>query len=183
MSASTMLAPNTSAHTPLWQIPTYAYISAAPDPVGVGQTVSVFMWLTNFYYGGAVTNNAKFHDFKLTITDPEGAISTQNFPVVTDPTSNQFTTFIPTRVGTYNLTFTYPGQTYTANQANTPGLTAAYAAYENDTFLPSSASTTITVQQNPIPAPITSYPLPTAYWTRPIYGENTDWYTISSNWL
>ena len=30
---------------------------------------------------------------------------------------------------------------------------------------------------------MTGAPLPTAYWTRPIYGENTDWYTIASNWL
>jgi outer membrane protein assembly factor BamB len=81
------------------------------------------------------------------------------------------------------LTFNYPGQTYTANQANTPGLSALNAGYENDTLLASSATTTLVVQQDPIQAPITSYPLPTAYWTRPIYGENTDWYTISSNWL
>ena len=26
-------------------------------------------------------------------------------------------------------------------------------------------------------------PLPTNYWTRPIYGTNPNWYTISSNWL
>ena len=53
----------------------------------------------------------------------------------------------------------------------------------NDTYLPSSASTTLTVQENPIPAAITSYPLPEAYWSHPIYGENTDWWAISSNWL
>jgi hypothetical protein len=53
----------------------------------------------------------------------------------------------------------------------------------NDTYLPSSASTTLTVQQTPIPAAITSEPLPTNYWTHPIYGENSNWYTISSNWL
>ena len=34
-----------------------------------------------------------------------------------------------------------------------------------------------------MPAPLNSYPLPTEYWTRPIEGENTYWYAISSNWL
>jgi hypothetical protein len=34
-----------NAHTPAWQIPTYAYISVAPNPVGVGQTVTVGFWL------------------------------------------------------------------------------------------------------------------------------------------
>jgi outer membrane protein assembly factor BamB len=32
-------------------------------------------------------------------------------------------------------------------------------------------------------APVLSYPLPTEYWARPIEGQNTDWYIISSNWL
>ncbi len=39
------------------------------------------------------------------------------------------------------------------------------------------------MQQEPIPTLPDSYPLPTAYWTRPIYSENTYWYTISSDWL
>ena len=52
-----------------------------------------------------------------------------------------------------------------------------------DDYLASSASTTLTVQQDSIPSAITSYPLPQEYWTHPIYGENTDWWKISSNWL
>jgi outer membrane protein assembly factor BamB len=38
------------------------------------------------------------------------------------------------------------------------------------------------VQQEPIPGPST-YPLPTEYWARPIEGQNTNWWTIASNWL
>ena len=52
-----------------------------------------------------------------------------------------------------------------------------------DYYEPSNATTTLTVQSTPIPAAITSEPLPTDYWTRRIYGENTNWYAISSNWL
>ena len=64
MSASMMLMPTTNAHTPAWEIPTYAYITAAPNPVGVGQTVNVYMWLTNFYYGAAYTNTIRFHNYQ-----------------------------------------------------------------------------------------------------------------------
>ena len=32
MGASMMLIPSASAHTPAWKIPTYAYISATPNP-------------------------------------------------------------------------------------------------------------------------------------------------------
>ena len=55
--------------------------------------------------------------------------------------------------------------------------------WTGDTFLPASANTTLTVQNEPLPEPLRSYPLPTEYWTRPIEGQNTDWFTISSNWL
>ena len=181
MSASMTLVPTTSAHTPAWQIPTYAYIEAMPNPVGVGQQVDIFFWLTNYYYGTSVINGLNFHNFKLTIVAPNGAITTQTFANI-NPTSAQDFLYIPDQVGTYNLTFTYPGETYP-----TPGLTsnvpAANAAYINDTFMPTSASTTLTVQQEPLTGPTTSEPLPTNYWTRPIYGLNTNWYSISSNWL
>ena len=45
MSASVMLIPNASAHTPAWQIPTYAYITVTPNPVGLSQSVFIDMWL------------------------------------------------------------------------------------------------------------------------------------------
>ncbi|MGD0449757.1 MAG: PQQ-binding-like beta-propeller repeat protein [Candidatus Bathyarchaeia archaeon] len=185
MSASMMLVPTATAHTPAWQIPTYAYINVAPNPIGVGQPASVYLFLTNYYYGAQYGNDLKFHNYKLTITAPNGAVTTQNFATVVDSTSDQHTSFIPDQVGTYNLTFTYPGETYTSTELISGSVFVPPGPndYTNDTFLPSSASTTLTVQQTAIPAAIASYPLPTAYWTRPIYGENSYWYTITSNWL
>ncbi len=177
IGASTILVPDVSAHDPKWEIPTYPYITAAPNPVGVDQQVTVFMFLTNYFYGSQYTNNYRFHNYKLTITSPTGQVSEQTFANIVDTTSAQAATFTPTEVGTYTLNFTYPGQTITANDQ------AAGSQYIDDVFLPSSASTTITVQEEPIPAPVTSYPLPNEYWSRPIYGENTDWWSISSNWL
>jgi hypothetical protein len=169
--------PTASAHDPVWEIPTYAYITCAPNPVGVDQQVSVYLFLTNYFYGAQYTNTYRFHNYKLTITSPTGIVTTQTFDTITDTTSAIGTTFTPTETGTYTLNFTFPGQTITAADQ------AAGSLYVNDTFLPSSAETTLTVQEEPISAAITSYPLPTEYWTRPIYGENTDWWSISSNWL
>jgi len=85
-------------------------------------------------------------------------------------------------VGTYTLNFTFPGQEF--NQYDHPTIDA-YGNPEqliNDTYLPSSATTTLTVQQTAVTSPPTA-PLPTQFWTHPIYGENTNWYSISSNWL
>ena len=187
MAASMMLIPTASAHTPAWNIPTYAYINAAPNPTGVGQQVLVIMWLTNLFSPMAgLANDYRFHNYQLTITAPDGTKTTQTFATVTDSTSAQDTYFTPTAVGTYTLTFTFPGQPFN-EYAHDTTLISLFGVVEpepylNDIYLPSSASTTLTVQSTPVAAYPTT-PLPTAYWTRPIYGINSNWYTISSNWL
>jgi outer membrane protein assembly factor BamB len=174
---SLVAIPGATAHTPSWQIPTFAYIVAAPNPVGVGQAVHVFMWLNVPFTGAALTNDYRFHNYELSITDPNNKTTTQNFDYISDPTSSQFIVLTPDKVGTYTFNFTFPGQDYD-EYGHDPA-----SAFVNDTYLASSASTTLTVQQEQLPSPITSYPLPTQYWTRPIYGENNDWWSISSNWL
>jgi hypothetical protein len=195
IGASAMLISPVKAHTPTWQIPTYAYIVAEPNPVGVGQSLNVFMWLDPVYgvAGGTaavsgqagttassalMSNSYRFQNYQLSITAPNGATNKVTFPVISDTTSSQYYSFTPDQIGTYNLTFTYPGQTYGANGNGYTG-----SVLINDTYLPSSASTTLTVQEQPIPAAIASYPMPTEYWTRPIYSENTFWWSISSNWI
>ena len=81
-----------------------------------------------------------------------------------------WTTYIPNQVGTYTFVFKFPGQVISLTGPT--GIPGAASDYINDTFLASSAKTTLTVQQEPIPQP-PSYPLPTDYWTRPIEGQNT----------
>ncbi|HLN90026.1 MAG TPA: hypothetical protein VK253_08170 [Candidatus Binatia bacterium] len=195
LAASTLLLPNVTAHSPPWQIPTYAYIIAEPNPIGLGQTIQVYMWLDPVYgaAGGTVaavgsngstasaallSNSYRFRNYQLTIISPNGTSTTRSFPIVSDSTSNQQTSFTATEVGKYTFNFNYTGQVYGAN-----GNGYEKASLYNDNYLPSSASTTLTVQQEPIAPATNSYPLPTAYWDRPIYGENTDWWSISSDWL
>ncbi|MCL5876968.1 MAG: PQQ-binding-like beta-propeller repeat protein [Candidatus Bathyarchaeota archaeon] len=172
-----------SAHTPAWEIVSYAYVTAAPNPVGVGQTVYVYMWVDIPIAGAVIANDIRRNGYTLTITQPDGTNTTQTWGVIEDTTGIQAYFFTPDTVGDYTLTFNYAGQVHKWNQANTPGLSVANAAFENDTFLPAQAITTLTVQEEPIKGITPSAPLPTEYWTRPISGENTDWYSISSNWL
>ncbi len=182
--ASTMLIQTASAHTPPWTIPTYAYINAAPNPVGIGQKINVIMWIDKIPDGAAVGNDHRWHNYNLTVTKPNGQTETTIFPVVQDTTSAQFFSYTPDTTGNYTFTFTFPGQKYDFTDLISDFMNPFphQSAYINDTYLPSTASTTVDVQQEPITA-ISSYPLPTEYWTRPIYAENTDWWSISSNWL
>ncbi len=177
------------AYSPL-SITSYAYISVAPNPVGVGQQVAIVFWADYPLPGSStVTGTSSFnndirrHDYTLTITGPDGISITKQWPVIDDTTGMQSYYYTPEKEGNYTATFSYAGQTYVWNQTNTPGLDATSASYYGDTFKPANATTTFTVQAEQIPNPISGYPLPTEYWTRPINGENTNWYSISSNWL
>jgi outer membrane protein assembly factor BamB len=176
IGASIALTPNTTAHTPSWDIPTFAHVFVAIDPIGVGQTTYIYMFLTPTYADTLMTNNYRFHNFNLTIVAPDGTVTNKIWETVQDTTSNQGYSFTPDQVGTYQIYFNYPGQKVN----DYPYLPTS--AYKNDTYLPSSAHTTLTVQEEPIKT-IDQAPLPTEYWTRPVYGENTMWFTIASNWL
>jgi hypothetical protein len=176
--------PTAEAHSPKWEIPTYAYLSVAPNPIGVGQRLFIVMWLDSVLPGAAVENTIRYHNFKLTITKPDNTVETKEWPLITDTAASQPFLYYPDKVGNYTFKWAYLGETYTWNTANTPGLSAANALYENDTFLPcESKLVTVNVQEQPVYSPPSSYPMPTEYWTRPIEGENSDWWTISSNWL
>jgi hypothetical protein len=188
--ALTLIAlPAASAHGPglpppnnvPWIITTVAYINASPNPAGVGQSVLIVMWLDYTIQGVAINNTVRFRNYQLTIMKPDKTNETKTFDIIKDATSSQYTTYTPTDVGIYTLVFNFPGQTYTFNQANTPGLSAANAAYENDTYTASSAKTTLVVQQDTVTKQA-EIPLPTEYWTRPIEAENLRWGAISSNW-
>ena len=183
LSALMTTIPTATAHDPAWQIPTFAFVQAVPNPIGVGQQAFVFMWVDKIPDGAQIGNDIRFHNYKLTITAPDGTVTTKTFETIGDTTSNQGFVFNPTQVGTYNLRFDFPGMTYTYTQP-IPGFFGppAPSQFINDTYVASTASTTLTVQQAQI-ATIPDVPLPTSYWTRPIYGENSEWWTISSNWL
>jgi hypothetical protein len=172
MSASTFLILPTNAHNPPWTQVSYAYLSIAPDPVGVGQKVAIVMWVDSPMVSSTVANDIRRHDYTLTITKPNGQVDTQSWPIVSDTTSLQYYEYTPDQIGTYTAKFDYKGQTYTWS-----------GIYQNDIILPASKTKTFTVQEELIPAALDSYPMPTEYWMRPIEGQNTYWYSIASNWL
>ncbi len=160
------------AHTPSWTIESFAYISVAPTPAGVGQPVYIYMWVDLPLSGAGVNNDIRRHDYRLTITQPDGTNKTETWDVVEDTTGVQAYAFTPEMTGNYTMTFDYPEQTYTWS-----------GAFNSDVHKAAQAVTVLEVTDEQVPAPLSSAPLPTEYWTRPINGANTAWYQISSNWL
>jgi hypothetical protein len=136
------------------------------------------MFANPTFPSAAVTNDIRRHDYTLTITKPDGNTQSIKWDVIQDTGNGQVYIFTPDQVGTYSFVFSFPDQVYTWNS------TSAMRQYTGTVYLGDTSKTVnVTVQQDPLPDPITSYPLPSEYWTHPIEGQNTDWWSIASNWL
>jgi hypothetical protein len=179
MVSSMSLMLSTDAHTPPWQVPTYMYVSVSPNPVGVGQTVNVNFWVNTPPPSQTAQYGDRWQNLTVVVTKPDGSKTTLG-PYSSDATGGTFTTFTPSITGNYSFQAFFGGQTLT-NDNPAPGVAPNVAV--NDTYLPSQSTPfTLTVQQDPIPGVFVN-PLPSTYWTRPIYAENTNWYSIAGNWL
>jgi len=168
--------PIASAHSPPWTSTTYCYIAPCPPTVGTGQQVLLVVWI-NPFPPTAIGAMGDRWTFYVDITKPDGTTQTLG-PLKSDPTGSTFTSYTPTLVGTYTLIARFPGQTLTG----VPGETNS--VYVNDTFSASTSKpVTITVQQQPIPS-YQETPIPTGYWTRPVYDTNRGWgANLMGEWL
>ena len=156
----------------------FAYLIVEPNPVGVGQSTYIAMMVDVPLPGSSEANDIRRHDYKLTITAPDGKVTTKTWATVADTTGVQSTAFTPDQVGNYTFFFEYPNQNYTW----TTGTYLVNTAYTGVIFLGCNATATLTVQEDMVPYTPDS-PLPSEYWTRPIYGEDYNWYTMGSHWL
>jgi hypothetical protein len=169
--------PIANAHSPPWTVATHAYLAVSPDPVGVGQQVTIVAWVNIVFPGAVATNDVRFRDFKIDVTKPDGTKEVLKLDT-TDSTSTSYTLYTPNQVGEYSFVFSHPDTVFTWNYSTT------MSPFVNDIFKGGSSKTVkLTVQEEQLPNPKTSYPMPSEYWTRPIEGQNTDWWAISSNWL
>jgi hypothetical protein len=107
IGTSMILFPTTDAHSPPWQITTFAYIMAFPDPIGIGQTTHVYMWIDKILSSAAIANDYRWHNYKLTITAPDGTTEVKTWDTVWDTTSSQGYSFTPSKAGNYTLKFEF----------------------------------------------------------------------------
>jgi hypothetical protein len=149
-------------------IETRLFISATPNPVGAGQTVSVMWWL-------AIANpiaGTTWNNVQVIVEKPDG--TTQTFgPLTSDINGGGYISFVPTTTGTHKVKAVFPGQW--ANTTGPSGYTRWYVPLESKVL-------DVTVQQEPLSV-TPEIPFPTEYWTRPINAENREWYQIGGNWL
>jgi hypothetical protein len=181
--AATLVAlPTVSAHDPAWEIPTWAYLSASPAVVGVNQQVLVVTWVNIFPPTAVGAYGDRWDGYTVEVTKPDASKDILG-PFTSDPVGSGYATYTPTQVGVYKFVFKFPGDTVTGIPAPPGGYYFGSGVYIGDKVLASTSDPVyVTVQQEPI-APYEETPLPTGYWTRPIYGANRQWYQVAGNWL
>ncbi len=178
--------PLPSGVTPQITIPTLAFLSASPDPIGVGQTVLINIWTTP-----GIDVERYRTGYTVTITNPAGTKSTVGPMNSFKGDGTDYFTYTVDAVGTWSFQFSYPGDYYPAgNYSETAGAIMLSGRPTQNVSFPmsmyyepsSTPVTTITVQQAMIASwPPSAVPGPGDYWTRPISPENREWLTIAGN--
>ncbi len=143
-------------------VPTYAYLSVSPNPVGVSQTLSLVATVQPL----PPTGFDVYHGLTITITKPDGTTQTIG-PLDTSTIGGQFAVYTPAQVGTYQFKMDYAGETFPSGATHLPSQTPV---------------TEVIVQEDPI-SHWPDNPLPTDYWDRPINARNRNWGDIAGNWL
>jgi hypothetical protein len=166
--------------TPDLTLPTEAYLSFRPNPVGLDQVFLVNMWLTPSTH---VSRYMK--DYTVTIQKPDGT----EIPITMDSYRADTTAwfeYVADQVGTWKLRFEFPGGYFPAGNYTThEGAVFSQQADQITSFTqsvyyePSSTDWQELEVQEEMVYGWPDLGLPTDYWTRPISPEHREWATIS----
>lgn len=174
------IMPAANAHTPPWNIKTFAYITLAPDVVGVGQQMLIYMWLQVVPPTAEGAYGDRWQGFSIIVTRPDSTTETLG-PFKSDPIGFSSTVYTPTQTGVYKFQFKFPGQTLAGENLRPDSNTGK--DFIGDYFQPSESEiVSLTVQSSPVAAYVDT-PVPTGHWSRPINGQLREWDAISGNWF
>ena len=170
MAASITLSPSVLAQvvpSPGTVIQTYAHINVFPNPVGVGQQITLGIFLST-----PLETSGRPSNFTVNVVPPTGSNITLG-PYTGDTTGGTVAYYTPDQVGNYTFQLFYGGEK----------LGTAATGYGSLVNAPSnSLPETITVQQEPVlpGAAFPFTPLPTQWWQTPVSAQNSaNWYAIT----
>ncbi len=89
--------------TPTVTITPVPHLSFRPNPVGVGQTFIVNLWLTP-----SVQASRNHPEYDIIITKPDGTVDTIKMPSYKADSTAWFE-YVASQVGTWKLKFVFPG--------------------------------------------------------------------------
>ena len=174
---------------PVVTVPNWIYVSAAPNPVGVGQPMTIVYWGRHMPPStlqdpslGAPGGRECWTGVTITITDPDQTKETISLPP-SDPVGSGWYTFVPDKLGNYTIQAHFPGQWKNSSSIPPWGSTNYFPMPGSYYFVAAdSPEATFEVTQEPLQW-LSGTPLPTEYWTRPINAYNREWFQIAGNWI
>jgi hypothetical protein len=173
--------PLPSGVTPDYSVDTHNFLSFRPNPVGVGQSILVNMWVEP-----PIHVSRYMTGYKVTITKPDGTTDTKTLTSYRGDSTAWFE-YTVEQAGTWKLKFDFPGAYFPAGNYTAPvgGATISGTIVNfplSCYYKPSStAEQELTVQSEMV----ASWPpsaLPTDYWTRPVAFANREWAPILGNY-
>lgn len=174
--------PLPSGVTPDTTIVTRAFLSFTPNPIGVGQSL-----LVNVFMSPQLHVCRYFTGLKVTITKPDGTTDVLTMNSYHGDGTAWFEYNVD-QPGQWKLKFDFPGGYFPAGNYTIPGTAWSGVGTGNIYFgqsvyyQPSSSPEQNLTVQNDM---VYSWPpssLPNDYWTRPISLENREWWPIAGNY-
>ena len=180
--------------TPNVTVSTTAFISISPNPIGLGQSALINLWLEP-----PVQYNRFFSGYTITVTKPNNTTETVGPLNSYQGDSTAWFQYSVDQTGTYKFKFDFPGNyfaagyyyngKYYATQADLPPGTptggmgfGGPANLQSAFYQPStSPQVSLTVQDELV----MSWPaaqLPTDYWTRPVPINNREWWLVGGHY-
>jgi hypothetical protein len=178
ITATLVVFPLASAHTPPENVPTTAYCVVTPSTVGLGQYTTIVVFVDRYSPTAGGGSGQRWSGFTITITKPDDSVVTIGPFECGSDVGSDYRTYTPDQLGTYKMVFSWPGETAEAVPGHPSTSPWIDDFYEGSTSLPAY----LIVQQQPITG-WQEPPLPTDYWQVPINAANRAWSTLASNWL
>jgi outer membrane protein assembly factor BamB len=184
LTIGTVMAPAANAQIPTRD--TTAYLSVAPERLGIDQNLTVLLWV----YPSPATRNFDWHqkgfkDITITFTRPDG--TTDTFmpqeeggllpPGTTEMIGSIWFFYSPDQIGTWTSQFSMPEQTI---GEGSEAVIFAACTSEVVSFEVVSEHVHAGLLDGWPYAPL---PGPNEYWDFPIYSDNREWSQLSGGWL
>jgi outer membrane protein assembly factor BamB len=183
---ASVVAVTVNAQPIVKEIPTFIYLQLTPNPVGVNQEVYVIVFFSNppptaGGIGIMPTPGDRYENVTVEIIRPDGGKDILG-PAISDPVGGLYFTYKPTKTGEYQFQAFYPGEILDGKSSVQPIPGPTGRSLWGARMLPSqSDKVTLVVQEKPV-TPYVSPPLPSEYWTRPIYATNYEWAKVAGSW-
>jgi len=168
-------------------LPTFLFATASPNPVGVGQACYVGAMFsrpppTGFSFGTGYFGDL-YENVTIDIVDPDG-VKTVFGPYIASMAAGIQFTYMPSKVGNYTIQAHYPGKVMTGSSSLNPVVGTSGTQWIGSYLLPSDSNIlTLVVNEEPTVPMYKTPPLPTEFWTRPIYGTNWNYAEVAANWF